>query len=89
MQKMVTDFPMYATGPGTRSTFDDTFRYGIRVLRQSERPDMADPIRAQIDWEDLASRRNYSGDAAWSVDRVVALYSNVPAVEGRNPQIIR
>jgi hypothetical protein len=80
MDQMVVDFPLRATGPGTTASFDDTFRFGLQVLRQLDLPDLVQDIRAQIDWEDFASRRNFSWDAAWPVDKVQRLYFDAPSI---------
>jgi hypothetical protein len=78
MEQMIVEFPVRATGPMTTGSFDDTFRFGLRVLRRFDRPDLVESIRAQMDWDNILNRPNFSGSPNWSLEKIQSLYFDAP-----------
>jgi hypothetical protein len=78
IEQMIVEFPVRATGPMTTGSFDDTFRFGLRVLRRFDRPDLVESIRAQMDWDNILNRPNFSGSPNWSLEKIQSLYFDAP-----------
>lgn len=85
MEQMIVEFPVRATGPMTTGSFDDTFRFGLRVLRRFDRPDLVESIRAQMDWGDILNRPNFSGSPNWPLEKIQRLYFDAPERDDCQP----